>query len=61
MVSVLLDEDMPRSTAHTLRQAGHAAEDVRDLGLSGHGDEEVFATAQDRGAVLVTRDMGFAK
>ena len=41
----LVDEDMPRSTAVILRQAGYQAEDVRDVGLRGHTDEEIFAYA----------------
>ena len=56
----LIDEDMPRSTAVALRQAGYRAEDVRDLGLRGHTDQEVFECAQALRAVLVTADKGFA-
>jgi predicted nuclease of predicted toxin-antitoxin system len=56
----LVDEDMPRSTAEALRQAGYRAEDVRDLGLRGHTDQEVFEYAQALRAVLVTADKGFA-
>lgn len=60
MALFLVDEDMPRSTARVLREAGHQAEDVRDVGLRGHGDDEVFDYAQRRGAILVTEDRGFA-
>ncbi len=60
MWTFVVDEDMPRSTAPALRNAGHAAVDVRDVGLRGHSDAEVFAYAQDQGAVLVTADKGFA-
>lgn len=60
MAKFLVDEDMPRSTAVSLRQAGHDAEDVRDAGLGGRSDAEVFAYAQAQGAVLVTADKGFA-
>lgn len=56
----LIDEDMPRSTAVTLRDAGYAADDVRDVGLRGHTDADVFAYAQAHGAVLVSCDKGFA-
>ena len=56
----LVDEDMPRSTARALRSAGHAAEDVRDVGLSGQPDEAIFARAQATEAALVTADLGFA-
>lgn len=60
MNKFLVDEDMPRSSAVVLRQMGHAAEDVRDVGLRGHSDQEVFAYAQAQEAVLVTADKGFA-
>jgi predicted nuclease of predicted toxin-antitoxin system len=60
MARFLVDEDMPRSTAPVLRQVGHEAEDVRDIGLGGHGDPDVFAAAQQRRACLITRDLGFS-
>jgi predicted nuclease of predicted toxin-antitoxin system len=56
----LLDEDMPRSTATALRGAGHAAEDVRDVGLRGHSDADVYAYAQATAATLISCDKGFA-
>jgi predicted nuclease of predicted toxin-antitoxin system len=56
----LIDEDMPRSTANALRSAGYTVEDVRDVGLRGHSDAEVFAYAQRTAAVLVSCDKGFA-
>ena len=56
----LVDEDMPRSTAKALRQIGHIAEDVRDVGLRGHSDQEVFDYAQAQGATLVTSDKDFS-
>ena len=56
----LIDEDMPRSTALALRQAGHTAMDVRDVGLRGRADADVFAYAQAHDLALVTADKGFA-
>jgi predicted nuclease of predicted toxin-antitoxin system len=56
----LVDEDLPRSLARVLRSAGHDALDVRDIGLRGRPDQEVFSAAQDRDAVLVSGDRGFA-
>jgi len=56
----LVDEDLPRSLAGVFRSAGHEAFDVRDIGLRGHPDLEVFREAQQRGAVLVSGDRGFA-
>lgn len=60
MWKFLIDEDMSRSTAVALRQAGYEAEDVRDIGLRGHSDQEVFERAQTQRAILVTADKGFA-
>lgn len=60
MAGFLIDEDLPRTTAAALRQAGHTAIDGRDVGLRGHGDDDVFAYAQAHGLTLVTADMGFA-
>lgn len=60
MWKFLIDEDMPRSTAVLLRQVGHSAEDVRDVGLRGHSDQEVFRYAQSQGAILLTADKGFS-
>ena len=56
----LVDEDLPRSLATALRSAGHEVFDVRDIGLRGRPDHEVFQAAQERGAVLVSGDRGFA-
>jgi predicted nuclease of predicted toxin-antitoxin system len=56
----LVDEDMPRSTARVLRDAGYEADDVRDIGLAGSGDPVVFAQAQSMQAILITGDLGFA-
>lgn len=55
----LVDEDMPRSTAVALRGAGYAADNVRDVGLRGHSDADVFAYAQLNQVTLVSADKGF--
>ena len=59
MQRFLVDEDVPRSTARVLRAAGYEAEDVRDVGLRGHPDSDVYAYAQAQAAVLVSCDKGF--
>jgi predicted nuclease of predicted toxin-antitoxin system len=56
----LIDEDMPRSTARVLSEAGYEATDVRDIGLAGHKDPEIFARAQATDAVLITADLEVA-
>lgn len=59
MLKFLIDEDMPRSTADVLRERGHEALDVRDCGLRGKSDDEVFKFAQKEGAIVLTADLGF--
>ena len=56
----LTDEDVPCSTARVLRNAGFDAVDVRDVGLRGKKDHEVFDYAQREGRLLITCDMGFS-
>ncbi|HEC99350.1 MAG TPA: hypothetical protein ENN18_03075 [Proteobacteria bacterium] len=60
MLKFVIDEDMPRSTAGTLKAKGFEALDVRDCGLRGQSDEEVFKFAQREKAIILTGDMGFA-
>jgi predicted nuclease of predicted toxin-antitoxin system len=56
----LVDEDLPRSTDSLLRQYGHEAIDVRDIGLRGARDPDIAAYAQKHGLCLLTGDTGFA-
>lgn len=39
---------------------GYEAVDVRDIGLRGRDDSEIFVEAQRRGAILVSGDKGFS-
>ncbi|MBI4563224.1 MAG: DUF5615 family PIN-like protein [Planctomycetes bacterium] len=39
----LVDEALPRSLAKALRDTGTEATDVRDVGLRGRPDSEIFA------------------
>jgi predicted nuclease of predicted toxin-antitoxin system len=55
----LVDEDLPRSFARSLREGGFEAEDVRDVGLRGRSDEEVLRYAEEHNRILVTADLGF--
>lgn len=56
----LTDEDVPRSTARILRDAGFDAVDVRDVGLRGKSDALVFAYAQREERLLISCDLGFS-
>ncbi len=42
MIKLVIDEDMPRSTAKILKAKGFEVLDVRDCSLRGKSDEEVF-------------------
>lgn len=59
-MNILVDENMPRSLAPRLAGMGHSAQDVRDIGLRGHDDREVFARALADDALIITRDRGFS-
>ena len=39
----LIDEDLPHSTDDLLRSYGHEAIDVREIGLRGAKDSQIFA------------------
>jgi predicted nuclease of predicted toxin-antitoxin system len=52
----LIDEDLPRSTDNLLRQYGHEAIDVRDIGLRGASDADIAAYAQKHGLCLLSGD-----
>jgi len=51
---VLVDENLPRSLARRLSQAGHDAVDLRDLGRGGASDTQVLALANEQDRVLVS-------
>jgi len=57
---VLLDADVPRSSAQVLRKLGHEALNVRDIGLGDATDEEIIKYAKENNFILVTRDIEFA-
>lgn len=59
MPKFVIDEDMPRSTGRILKQRGYNVKDIRDYGLRGVRDEEVYQFAQREQAVLLTGDRGF--
>jgi predicted nuclease of predicted toxin-antitoxin system len=56
----LIDEDLPRSVGNLVRQYGHDALDVRDIGLRGARDADIAAHAKKHGLCLLTCDTGFA-
>jgi predicted nuclease of predicted toxin-antitoxin system len=59
-VKLLLDENLSPLHARTLRELGHDAVSVVELGLSGADDSVVRASAVEGGRILVTLDADFA-
>lgn len=59
MISVLVDEDLPRSLVPRLARAGIGATDVRDAGFRGASDDEVLRYAVAEHLTLMTADVGF--
>jgi predicted nuclease of predicted toxin-antitoxin system len=43
-----------------LREAGHEVEDVRDVGLRGQSDDDIFVYTQARDAPLIAAKKDFA-
>ncbi|MBU1487133.1 DUF5615 family PIN-like protein [bacterium] len=59
MPGFVIDEDMPRSTGIILKESGYAVKDIRDYGLRGAADEEIYEFAQGEKAAVLTGDRGF--
>jgi len=59
VLQVLVDEDLPRSTAALLQSLSIDARDVRDVGLKGASEEQIFEYAQKEGRIIITRDIEF--
>ena len=57
----LIDESMPRSLTPKLVEMGFIAQDVRDIGLKGKPDTEIFSAAVASDAIIITRDKGFTR
>ena len=60
MPSFLVDEDLPRSLARALTQAGHPSSHIHDAGLTARPDLEVFDFALSNGLAVVPRDVGYS-
>lgn len=59
-MNFLVDENMPRSLATKITELGFVVQDVRDIGLTGHPDEEVMQIAIATDAIIITGDRRFA-
>lgn len=59
MPKFIIDEDMPRSTGKILKEYGYNVKDIRDYGLRGADDDEIFKFAQKEKSVILTGDINF--
>jgi predicted nuclease of predicted toxin-antitoxin system len=59
-VRFLVDAQLPPALAKWLREKGHQADTVRDVGLRDADDNAIWTYAGNGGAVLVTKDEDFA-
>jgi predicted nuclease of predicted toxin-antitoxin system len=57
---IKLDENMPASIAGDLRALGHDVDTVRDEGLAGREDPDIWNAAQAALRALVTQDLDFS-
>lgn len=55
----VLDENFPVSARELLFKLGHDAIDIRNKGLSGSADDELFEFCQNLGAIFLTTDRDF--
>lgn len=60
-MSFLLDECLPVTTAAQLREAGHDARHVAELGLRGATDRQVMAAAAAEQRILLSADTDFGE
>lgn len=56
----LVDCQLPRALAERLRQAGHSADHVADVGLRGAPDRAIWQHAIDNQSTIVTKDEDFS-
>ncbi len=56
---IKVDEDLPLAVARLLRDAGYDAETVREEGLGGCKDPDLWEVVQAEERFLVTADKGF--
>ena len=57
----LLAMGLARSTAAVLREHGHDAIHLRELGLRDMADEEIIAKAQAEHRIILTHDLDFGR
>ncbi|HKB02405.1 MAG TPA: DUF5615 family PIN-like protein [Gemmataceae bacterium] len=59
MAQFLIDASLPGGTAALIQAHGHAATDVRDIGLGTATDDEIAGHAQANGLTVISGDRDF--
>jgi len=59
-VKLKLDENLPETLLVELAALNHDTDNVRQEGLAGHDDSEVWTAAQASGRFLITQDLDFS-
>src|SRR2546430_344315 len=59
MSDFLVDASLPRATGDLIRQHGHQATDVRDIGLGTASDQDIADHARRHQLAIVSGDMDF--
>lgn len=57
----LIDAQLPPGVAQWLRDRGHEAQHVRDVGLRDANDAEIWERALTDGLIVITKDEDFAE
>jgi len=60
MPSFLIDECVSKQTTLVIEKVGYSVYKAESIGLKGAKDDVIFRIAQEKKAVLVTYDKGFA-
>lgn len=55
----LIDQNLPPALADWLREAGEAAEHVREIGMARDTDLQLAAYARANGMIVITKDADF--
>jgi predicted nuclease of predicted toxin-antitoxin system len=55
-----LDENLPEALLVKLAALNHDVDNVRQEGLAGHDDHDIWAAAQAEGRFLITQDLDFS-
>jgi len=59
-MNIKLDENLPTSLARVLADLGHDVDTVRQEGLTGRDDEQVWNATQEAERFLITQDLDFS-